>query len=89
MIAGIIRSPNRYSPYKYPDKTNKDLDAAELKVLKTLGKEHARLIETHRLILSDPLITKEVPKRIESERVNAESKAKTLTGKAAAPCRLP
>ena len=52
--------------------TNRDLDAAELKVLKTLGKEHARLIETHRSILSDPLITKEVPKRIETERVNAE-----------------
>ncbi|MEK7745197.1 MAG: phosphoenolpyruvate-utilizing N-terminal domain-containing protein, partial [Elusimicrobiota bacterium] len=52
--------------------TYRDLDAAEAKVLKTLGKEHARLIDTHRSILSDPLITKEVPKRIETERVNAE-----------------
>jgi phosphotransferase system enzyme I (PtsI) len=54
------------------DKTHRDLDATEAKVLKTLGKEHARLIETHRLILSDPLIKKEVPRRILAERVNAE-----------------
>ena len=37
--------------------THRDLDAAESKVLKMLGKEHARLIDTHRLILRDPLIT--------------------------------
>ncbi|HVE14520.1 MAG TPA: phosphoenolpyruvate--protein phosphotransferase [Elusimicrobiota bacterium] len=54
------------------DATYRDLDAAESKVLKMLGKEHARLIDTHRLILSDPLITKDVPKRIQEERVNAE-----------------
>ncbi|MEK9145899.1 MAG: phosphoenolpyruvate--protein phosphotransferase [Elusimicrobiota bacterium] len=52
--------------------TYRDLDAAEAKVLKTLGKEHARLIDTHRLILSDPLITKDVPRRIVEEGVNAE-----------------
>ena len=52
--------------------TYRDLDAAEAKVLKTLGKEHARLIDTHRLILSDPLITKDVPRRIVDEGVNAE-----------------
>ena len=53
-------------------KTYRDLDATEAKVLKTLGKQHARLIDAHRLILSDPLITQDVPKRIVSERVNAE-----------------
>ena len=52
--------------------THRDLDAAESKVLKMLGKEHARLIDTHRLILRDPLITKDVPKRIRAEKVNAE-----------------
>ena len=52
--------------------THRDLDAAESKVLKMLGKEHARLIDTHRLILRDPLITKDVPQRIRNERVNAE-----------------
>ncbi|MBI2362098.1 MAG: phosphoenolpyruvate--protein phosphotransferase [Elusimicrobia bacterium] len=52
--------------------THRDLDAAESKVLKMLGKEHARLIDTHRLILRDPLITKDVPQRIRGERVNAE-----------------
>ncbi|MCX5787068.1 MAG: phosphoenolpyruvate--protein phosphotransferase [Elusimicrobia bacterium] len=54
------------------DATNRDLDQAESKVLKTLGKEHAKLIDTHRLILSDPLITKDVPRRILDESVNAE-----------------
>ena len=52
--------------------THRDLDATETKVLKMLGKEHARLIDTHRLILRDPLITKDVPKRIQDEKVNAE-----------------
>ncbi|PCI37224.1 MAG: phosphoenolpyruvate--protein phosphotransferase [Elusimicrobia bacterium] len=52
--------------------THRDLDATENKVLKMLGKEHARLIDTHRLILRDPLITKDVPKRIQDEKVNAE-----------------
>ena len=54
------------------DATNRDLDQAEAKVLKTLGKEHAKLIDTHRLILSDPLITKDVPRRVLEECVNAE-----------------
>jgi phosphotransferase system enzyme I (PtsI) len=52
--------------------TYRDLDHAEAKVLKMLGKEHAKLIETHRLILSDPLITKDVARRITEEQVNAE-----------------
>ncbi|MDE2292594.1 MAG: phosphoenolpyruvate--protein phosphotransferase [Elusimicrobia bacterium] len=52
--------------------THRDLDQTEGKVLKMLGKEHARLIDTHRLILRDPLITKDVPRRIRGERVNAE-----------------
>ncbi|OGR58212.1 MAG: phosphoenolpyruvate--protein phosphotransferase [Elusimicrobia bacterium GWA2_69_24] len=52
--------------------THRDLDATEAKALKMLGKEHARLIDTHRLILRDPLITKDVPKRILDEGVNAE-----------------
>ncbi|MFH2201961.1 MAG: phosphoenolpyruvate--protein phosphotransferase [Elusimicrobiota bacterium] len=52
--------------------THKDLDAVEERALKTLGKEHARLIDTHRYILRDPLITKDVTKRIQEERVNAE-----------------
>ncbi|MBI4376628.1 MAG: phosphoenolpyruvate--protein phosphotransferase [Elusimicrobia bacterium] len=52
--------------------TYRDLDAAESKVLKLLGKEHAKLIDAHRLILRDTLITKEVPQRILRESVNAE-----------------
>ena len=52
--------------------TLRDLDAAEQKVLKVLGKQHAKLIDAHRLILKDSLITGDVPKRIVAEGVNAE-----------------
>src|SRR4051812_14953515 len=52
--------------------TLRDLDAAEQKVLKVLGKQHAKLIDAHRLILKDSLITSDVPKRIVAEGVNAE-----------------
>ena len=52
--------------------THRDLDAAEAKVLKVLGKQHAKLIDAHRLILKDTLITRDVPQRILTEGVNAE-----------------
>jgi len=52
--------------------THRDLDNAEARVLKLLGKNHARLIDAHRLILRDTLITHDVPKRILGEGVNAE-----------------
>ncbi len=52
--------------------TLRDLDAAEQKVLRVLGKQHAKLIDAHRLILKDSLITEDVPKRIQAESVNAE-----------------
>jgi phosphotransferase system enzyme I (PtsI) len=52
--------------------THRDLDAAEAKVLKLLGKQHAKLIDAHRLILRDTLITQDVPQRILKEGVNAE-----------------
>ena len=52
--------------------THRDLDAAEAKVLKVLGRQHAKLIDAHRLILKDTLITQDVPKRILAEGVNAE-----------------
>ncbi len=52
--------------------THADLDAAEQKVLLMLGRQHAKLIDAHRLILKDPLLTHEVPRRITEEMVNAE-----------------
>lgn len=52
--------------------THRDLDAAEAKVLKVLGRQHAKLIDAHRLILRDALITRDVPQRILREGVNAE-----------------
>ena len=54
------------------EKTKSDLDVIRAKVLTVLGKQHAKLIDSHHLILTDPLITKEVPKLIVEKRVNAE-----------------
>jgi len=54
------------------EKTRLDLDAIRAKVLAVLGKNHAKLIDSHHLILSDPLISKEVLKMISDKRVNAE-----------------
>ncbi len=54
------------------ERTQADLDATKTKVLHTLGKQHAKLIDTHSLILKDPLITREVVRRIASERINAD-----------------
>ncbi|MCX5793452.1 MAG: phosphoenolpyruvate--protein phosphotransferase [Elusimicrobia bacterium] len=54
------------------EKTRLDLDALHNKILSVLGKQHAKLIDTHHLILQDPLITKEVPKLIVSRGMNAE-----------------
>jgi phosphotransferase system enzyme I (PtsI) len=53
-------------------KTHQTLDSIERKVLTTLGKKHARLVETHKLILQDPLLTQEVALRIASQGINAE-----------------
>lgn len=52
--------------------TLRDLDAAESKVLKFLGREHAKLIHAHRMISTDILITRDIPLRILKEGVNAE-----------------
>ena len=54
------------------DKTRLDLDALKGKILSVLGRQHAKLIDTHHLILQDPLITKEVPKLIMTKGFNAE-----------------
>ncbi len=52
--------------------TLKDLDEAENRALKMLGEEHAQLIETHKMILKDPLITKDIPNKIIKEQITAE-----------------
>ena len=52
--------------------TLKDLDQSEAKILKVLGRQHARLIAAHRLILKDPSITSQVPQRILKDGMNAE-----------------
>jgi len=63
-------------------KTKLDLDAIRSKVLNVLGKQHAKLIDAHHLILQDPLITKEVPKLIVTKGVNAEFALSEILDKA-------
>ncbi|HMU96421.1 MAG TPA: phosphoenolpyruvate--protein phosphotransferase [Elusimicrobiota bacterium] len=52
--------------------TRKEMLTTQQKILKLLGKTHARLIEAYILILEDPLIAKDVVKNISQNRVNAE-----------------
>jgi phosphotransferase system enzyme I (PtsI) len=52
--------------------TRKEMVGTQQKILKLLGKTHARLIEAYLLILEDPLISKDVVKNITTNRVNAE-----------------
>ena len=51
--------------------TRTEMLATQEKIYKTLGKEYARLADAYLLILEDPLITRDVVKRI-NEGVNAE-----------------
>lgn len=53
-------------------KTAEELELIKLHVLDALGKQHAKLIDAHSIILKDPLFTKEVVDVILNERVNAE-----------------
>jgi phosphotransferase system enzyme I (PtsI) len=52
-------------------KTRAEMLATQEKIFKTLGKEYARLADAYLLILEDPLITRDVVKKI-NEGVNAE-----------------
>lgn len=53
-------------------KTKNELDIIQTQVLNALGKQHARLIDAHSMILKDPLITKDVIDLIISNKYNAE-----------------
>lgn len=53
-------------------RTLEDLDKTEVKVRELFGENYAQLLEAHKLILQDPVLTKGVPARIEKEFVNAE-----------------
>ncbi|MBN1622334.1 MAG: phosphoenolpyruvate--protein phosphotransferase [Endomicrobiales bacterium] len=52
-------------------RTRSEMLATQEKIHKTLGKEYARLADAYLLILEDPIITRDVVKRI-GEGVNAE-----------------
>lgn len=55
------------------DRTLEDLDKGEVRVRELFGQNYAQLLEAHKLILKDPLMTDGVVKRIESEQVTAEA----------------
>lgn len=52
--------------------TKKEMLGTQQKILKLLGKSHARLIEAYILILDDPFLSKDVVKNISTQHVNAE-----------------
>lgn len=54
-------------------KTKTDILQTREKVLKVLGKSHAGITDVHLLILEDPLLSKDVEKKIASELMNAEA----------------
>ncbi|MEW6042271.1 MAG: phosphoenolpyruvate-utilizing N-terminal domain-containing protein, partial [Elusimicrobiota bacterium] len=64
------------------EKTKVELDAIKSKILNILGKQHAKLIDAHHLILQDPLITKEVPRLIMQRKINAEFALSEILDKA-------
>jgi phosphotransferase system enzyme I (PtsI) len=53
-------------------KTKEELDLLKEQILTALGKQHAKLIDAHTMILKDPLISKDVINLIISEQINAE-----------------
>ena len=53
-------------------KTKDEIDAIRTQILAALGKQHAKLIDAHSMILRDPLITKDVINLMTSERFNSE-----------------
>jgi len=64
------------------ERTRLDLDVLHAKILSVLGRQHAKLIDTHHLILQDPLITREVPKLILTRGLNAEFALSEILDKA-------
>ncbi len=55
------------------DKTMRELDSCEKKVLATLGQEYAQLMSTHKLILQDPSLHDSVRKKIKDEHLSAQA----------------
>lgn len=52
--------------------TREDLNAMHARVMTVLGRKHARIIESHNLILSDAVITHDIPVQIKKFHINAE-----------------
>ncbi|MDR0734804.1 MAG: phosphoenolpyruvate--protein phosphotransferase [Elusimicrobiota bacterium] len=54
-------------------RTLDDLDKGEIKVRELFGENYAQLMEAHKLILKDPMLTEGVVKKIETEHICAET----------------
>ncbi|MGC8728588.1 MAG: phosphoenolpyruvate--protein phosphotransferase [Elusimicrobiales bacterium] len=53
-------------------KTRDEIEVIKTQILAALGKQHAKLIDAHSMILKDPLINKDVINLIINEKYNAE-----------------
>jgi len=61
---------NRYD--KSLNEVKQEMLLTKDKLLKTLGKEHENLVDAYLLMLDDPLLNRDIPRRILDEQVNAE-----------------
>lgn len=67
------RAKKEIEVYRYAlDKTRKELLSAKERLLKSLGKQHAMLVDVYVGIIDDPLLTRDVIRIIEEEMVSAE-----------------
>jgi phosphotransferase system enzyme I (PtsI) len=69
--AGIKWEMHRYNAAV--ERTLEDLNRGEAKVKELFGENYARLMDAHKLILKDPLLTDNVFKKIEKEHLCAEA----------------
>ncbi|MFH1378950.1 MAG: phosphoenolpyruvate--protein phosphotransferase [bacterium] len=61
-------------------RVKEDMMRTKEKMLKVLGKQHARLIEAYLLILDDPMMNRDVIKMISLDKVTAEYAITTILG---------
>lgn len=61
-------------------RVKEDMIKTKDKMLKVLGKQHARLIEAYLLILDDPMMNRDVIKMISVDKVTAEYAIATILG---------
>ncbi len=77
--ADVRREIGRYNHAL--SRVKEDMMRTKEKMLKVLGKKHARLIEAYLLILDDPMMNRDVLKMISDEKVTAEYAISVIMGR--------